>query len=155
MSRTCLVFGRQKIWLDPVSEVTRSVCLNPLRLPGLALCPIGLDPWPGVTPYESLPGWLNVLQDLTKNPRGSPIMTGLSSPITLLTSHHRVLLGAGEHGSGGGNHGVFGGQSCRACTLKWLLQYSPQVTLPGHGHSHSKILRVLTQNIVSLAFPCK
>ena len=73
VSRTRLVFGRWKIWPDPASEVARTACLDPPRLPGLTSCPVGLDPWPGVTPRKSLPGWLNVLQDPTRNPRGSTI----------------------------------------------------------------------------------
>ena len=36
--------------------------------------PYGIGSLPGVTPCESLPGWLNVLQDLTRNPRCGPIM---------------------------------------------------------------------------------
>ena len=158
VSRTCLVFGRQKIWLDPASEVTRSACLNPPRLPGLALCPTGLDLWPGVTPYESLPGWLNVLQDRTRNPRGSPIMTGLPSPIMLLTSHHCVLLGAGEHGSEWWWQPCcswWSESQCMYPTVQWLLQYGPQVTLRGHAHSHGKSLHELTQKIMSSNFPSK
>ena len=52
VSRTCLVFGRWKIWPDPASEVARTACLDPPRLPGLTSCPVGLDPRPGVTPPQ-------------------------------------------------------------------------------------------------------
>ena len=43
-------------WLDSAWEVAWRVCLNPSRMTGLSSCPAGLDPEPGVTPYESL-GW--------------------------------------------------------------------------------------------------
>ena len=144
VSRTCLGLSKQKIWLDQASEVARTVCPNPPRPAGLALCPVELDPWPGVTPCESLPGWLNVLQDLTRNPRGGPIDW-------LAFSNHPAQFASSC---------LVGGR--RAWILcRWWSEsqsmYSMRIVTvrPATKIPSNFACTVLMQNIVSLTFPKK
>ena len=122
VSRTSLVFGKQKIWQDLAWEVAWNVCLNPHRMSGLSLYHTRLDPWPGVAPCKSLPGWLNVLKTW-------PGITGvtISWPACLLQSccPLRIIVfcqGQDRMGlNGGDNHGVVCGQSHSACTPTMIV----------------------------------
>ena len=130
VSRTCLVFGRQKIWLDTASEVTRNVCLNPPRQPGLACAlqgwTLGLVLLPA-SPFQA--GWMCFktwpgIPEVASSWLACLLQTSCSLGIIMCCWWQESMCL-----NGGGNYGVVGGQIHSVCTLRWLLQCALQHSL--------------------------